>query len=182
MKNYTQFLNEEEMNEKRQTYDYGCAMIYFNCPKITEMQSKIRPEDVHENGLETEHHTTLLYGLHSAEISDDTVMGMCTEPEYSPIRLVNVSLFENADFDVLKFDADCPTLVEVNRQLVKLPHTSSFPGYHPHATIAYLKPGTGKEYVKAFSGMTALANPTEVVYSKPTGDKVKQNVKLVENS
>jgi len=180
MKTYTQFITEnEELNEKEK-YEYGCAMLYLAAPEIGKIQESIDKEDLQGKGLEDESHVTLLYGLHSDEIADEDVMKICCEPIYPQVRLHNVSLFENPEFDVLKFDAESPMLTEVNRKLVKLPHTSNFPDYHPHATIAYLKPGTGKKYVKAFTGQSFVVNPTDIVYSKPDGSKVIEKAKIEE--
>ncbi len=179
MKTYTEFLSS--VNEKRQTYEYGCAMVYLDAPQLLELHKMIDPADIHENGLETEPHVTLLYGIHSDEIEDSRVMDCCCDVEYSPVRLHNPSLFENDEFDVLKFDAECPTLLIVNSRLAKFPHTNKFPDYHPHATVAYLKPGTGKKYAKALIGQTLTAEPAEIVYSKPDGEKIRSAVKRPEN-
>ena len=177
MKNYTDFI--KDVNEKRQVYDYGCAMLYLNAPGLTEIHSMIDPKDIHENGVETEPHVTLLYGLHSDEIADNEVLEAC-EMDSRPVRLYNPSLFENDEFDVLKFDAECPELQVANSRLVKFPHTNKFPDYHPHATIAYLKPGTGKEYVKKLAGQTILAEGQKIVYSKPDGEKVEKKLTTAE--
>ena len=57
------------------------------------------------------------------------------------VSLVNVSLFENDDYDVLKADVapDSP-LVKLNGDLAsQFECHSEFKEYHPHMTIAYLK-------------------------------------------
>ena len=91
---------EEFVNEaKKQTYEYGCAMVFLDAPGFSALQERIDPADLHQNGLESEPHVTLLYGLHSNEINDEEVMKVC-ETDYPPISLHNVSLFENDDFDV----------------------------------------------------------------------------------
>ena len=171
MKTYKQFL-EMAVTEKRQTYDYGCAMVYFEAPELLELHKEIDSEDVHENGIETEPHTTLLYGLHSDDIPEEDVLKICKEANYEPIKLDNISLFTNPEFDVLKFDAHSEVLHKVNSELTKLPHTTDYPDYHPHATIAYLKPGKGKDYVKKFKDKTILVKPKEIVYSKADGNKI----------
>lgn len=150
-------------------------MIYFEAPELLELHKEINSEDVHENGIETEPHTTLLYGLHY-DVSDEDVLKICTEAIYEPIKLDNISLFTNPEFDVLKFDAHSPVLHNVNAELTKLPHTTDYPDYHQHATIAYLKPGKGKEYVKKFKDKTILVNPIEIVYSKADGKKIHKKL------
>ena len=39
-------------------------------------------------------------------------------------------------------------------------NTQTFPEYHPHMTLAYVKPGTGKKYV------SNLDEPFEVTFTK----------------
>jgi 2'-5' RNA ligase len=87
------------------------------------------------------------------------------------IELKNVGMFQN-ECDVLKFEASNPTLHACNFNLKKLPHTSSYPNYEPHSTIAYLKKGMGQRYVDQFDGITHTATPTHLVYSKQDGSKI----------
>jgi hypothetical protein len=49
--------------------------------------------------------------------------------------------FENELYDVLKFDVKREkSLFDCNKDLMKFPHTTDYPDYHPHLTISYLKP------------------------------------------
>lgn len=164
----------EYLNEKEETkYEYGCSMLYFDFPQMKTLHDEIKEEDIYDGdgtGLENDPHVTLLYGLHSDEIKDDEVLEISVKGVMS-IGLGNPSLFENDKFDVLKFDAEAPFLDDINAELSKLPHTTDFPEYHPHCTIAYLKPGKGKEYTKLFKGRIYEVFPTKVVYSKPDGTK-----------
>ena len=179
IKSFKQFISVL-LEKKGETHSYGCAMVYFNFPQMAELHSLIEPEDVYTEegdrsyGLEDEPHTTLLYGLHSNEIPDETVMQICMSEPISEIRLSNPSLFENQDYDVLKFDASCEALNLINEKLTKLPHTTNFPDYHPHATIGYLKPGMGKKYVSKLAGQEYLVKPKKIVYSKPDGDRIEK--------
>jgi 2'-5' RNA ligase len=181
IKTFTQFLTSL-FEKKGETYEYGCAMIYFDFPEIEEFHSQIDQEDVYLTGedrsfgLEDEPHTTLLYGLHSAEIPDPLVLTICTSREIGPMKLVNASLFENEKYDVLKFDVENSVLSEINAELAELPHTTNFPDYHPHATIGYLKPGTGKKYVELFKGKTYDVVPKKIVYSKPGGERLEEPI------
>jgi hypothetical protein len=45
-------------------------------------------------------------------------------------------------------------------------------------TIAYLKPGTGKRYTKMLKVVEFDLTPQYAVYSKPSGDKDKINIKV----
>jgi 2'-5' RNA ligase len=174
--------NQEEVNEKKATYSYGCAMLYFDFPEIVELHQQIDREHVFKDpkdpsfGLETEPHCTLLYGLHK-EVSDETIENITKNFAFGNCTIKNASLFENEKFDVLKFDVDGDNLHDCNKELCKLPHTTDFPDYHPHMTIAYLKPGMGKEYADMFKDRMHELKPKYVVYSKPDGTKTQIELK-----
>jgi hypothetical protein len=80
----------------------------------------------------------------------------------------------------LKFDIKGDNLHETNADLQQYPFTSNFPDYHPHMTIAYLKPGTGKRYVKMLKGIEYDLLPQYAIYSKPDGEKDKIKIKVKE--
>jgi hypothetical protein len=76
---------------------------------------------------------------------------------------------------VLKLDVDCDVLHKVNKELSKLPHTTEYPNYKPHVTIAYLKPGLGKKYLNI--GLKDLyAKPIGIEYSLPDGSKINRKL------
>ena len=168
--------------EEKQTYDYGCAMLYFTFPEMNNIHNDINHDDVYIQegdrtfGLEDEPHCTLLYGLHEGVTTED-VKKVLDNYTYTPLKAHNASLFENPDYDVLKFDIKGENLHETNADLQQHPFTSNFPDYHPHMTVAYLKPGTGKKYVKALDGLEYDLIPQYAVYSKPNGDQDKINIK-----
>ena len=167
----------------KETYDYGCSMVYFNFPKMEEIHSMIEDDDIYTEdgdlsyGLEDEPHTTLLYGLHSGEIEDDVVLDASTKLGVpSELKLHNASCFNNDKYDVLKFDVDGKDLHKINGELVKLPHTTDYPDYHPHSTIAYLKKGKGEKYTGKLKGAEYIVNPSKIVYSKPDGNKIEKSI------
>lgn len=62
-------------------------------------------------------------------------------------------------------------LYNINNKLTdNFPYSTDYPDYHPHSTIAYLKPGSGKKYVKEFKNIEFIATPEKIVYSKPNED------------
>lgn len=145
-------------------------MVDFNLPNLTKIHSVINPNDVGEDGLETEFHTTLLYGLHP-EVPLGKVTSIIRNYEFLPCLLHNVSLFENEKSDVLKFDVKSANFDLIHDQLKLLPNSEKFPEYHPHMTIAYLKPGTGQKYLSTFRNLKFVVDPIKVVYSHPDGTK-----------
>ena len=175
--------------EKEPVYEYGCAMLYFEPnQQVVDFQKTIRPEDIYTEdknggyGLETEPHCTLLYGLHN-EVKVSEVSNILNNIQFGECKIYNPSLFENEKFDVLKFDVGYPTrggsfLHKANKQLTQLPHTTSYPDYHPHMTVAYLKPGMGKKYVESLGGVPAfIYKPTHLVYSQPDGTKTEIGIR-----
>jgi 2'-5' RNA ligase len=172
----------DSLNEKKgDTYESGCAMVYFDCPEIFKIQDDINPDDLYEEegdrtyGVENEPHVTLLFGIHDNEVDENEVMKIAAQ-EMPNILLHNISAFENDKFDVLKFNAKCEKLHEINAELCKLPHTNSFPDYHPHATIAYLKSGSAKKYIDKMKDYQVEVKPSQIVYSKADGTKIKKDL------
>ncbi len=188
--NFEEWLNEQHIaiNEDTGKHSYGCAMAYFELPEMDDIHKKIDEKDIYTDdnsdrsyGLETEPHVTLLYGIHDKEVEDDKVLEACRKYQIGEIVLHNASLFENDKYDVLKFDVRYPYkggafLHKINKELTKLPNTNSFPDYHPHCTIAYLKSGAGKKYVKMFDGLEIDVKPNEIVYSKSDGEKIVEKL------
>lgn len=169
----------KEATEKTKKYDYGCVMVDLNVNKDTwkDFQDMVEDDDIyHEEGSdgygrEMDPHVTILYGIH-ADVSDEDIKGLISKSKKPEIELKDVSSFENEGFDVLKFDIHSDDLVKLNKKFKELPHTSTYPDYHPHATICYLKPGLAKKYIKKFKEVDALETKTsKFMYSKPDGTK-----------
>jgi hypothetical protein len=170
-------LFEEFMNEaKKQTYDANCAMLYFDFPEMAQMHKKIIASDLFESeeggghGLETESHCTLLYGL-NADVSLNAVKVKLQGFGFDKCIAHNISLFENKEFDVLKFDIKGDNLHAANKSLCELPYKTDYPDYHPHMTVAYLKSGMGKKYVEMFNTHEHVLIPSHIVYSMTDGSK-----------
>jgi len=172
----TWMMNEEKKN----VYEYGCSMAYFDSLQIPELQKSIDPEDLYmiegddSYGLEDEHHVTLLYGLHHDKIDEADVLRISAN-DLQPIVLAGASLFESDKFEVLKFDALSDRLHEINKELSAFPHTKTF-DYHPHSTIAFLKLGRGKKYVEQFADATETVSPHSIVYTRPDGTRATCDV------
>ena len=180
------------LNEGKDKYEYGCVMLYSSFPtQVIKLQDIINPKDLYvadDNGgygLETEAHCTLLYGLHDG-VSLDDVKSKISNIVFDELKITGPTLFENENFDVLKYDVNYPTrggafLHKANNALTELPNTQSFPDYHPHMTISYIKPGLGKKYVELFKSKNAsefIIKPDYAVFSEPNGTKTKFKVKI----
>jgi hypothetical protein len=147
--------------------------------KILALADKIPDEELSGDGRESEPHITVRYGLHT----DDPRPVVDVLKDCAPIRytLGAVSIFVVDDndsqrggdqYDVVKVDVESPGLVELNRRLGILPCTDTHPTYHPHVTIAYVKPGLGRKYAGSADFSKQLsAKASEVVFSNREGAK-----------
>lgn len=173
----------KEMSSKT-TFTKGCVMLFFNFPEVENLHNLINPDDLYNDpedptfGIEDEPHTTLLFGL-DPSVTLEQVTEILNKYQYSDCKIYNASLFENEKYDVLKFDVEGDMLKETNYSLKKLPYKSNFPGYHPHLTIAYLKPGKGKKYVESLQNQQFMLVPTHAVYSFPPDNKVNIKINVI---
>lgn len=166
--------------------DYGCVMIFFkvDVKEWDSIQDEIEEDDLYlggegESGFgkETEPHVTILYGIHN-DVPNEDVEKLIDKVKEPSISLDKVSSFTNEKFDVLKFDVESKGLHKYNKEFKTLPHTSTFPDYHPHVTIAYLKKGKAEKYVKLLNDREPVSVEAEkIVYSKANGDKKDYELK-----
>lgn len=176
-----------KLNENRHNVnEYGCVMLYLDYPDFKDIQSKIDKKDLYEDpnddsyGLESNCHVTILYGLHEV-VKDEYIKEIVDKFDFNDDIVSNgLSLFKNEKYDVLKFDVvkDNNDLGKCNNELKNLPNTNTFPVYHPHITLAYLKRGFGKKYVKLLNNKDEYVfKPTKIIYSKIDGSEV--NLKTI---
>ena len=159
------------LNEsKTEKVEYGVLMLSLDIPKWSNLTSKIDKDDIYEVngefGIENEPHVTALYGFKD-NVTNDDVFNLYKENfdlKEIKIKVNKISIFENEDFDVVKFDVESELLNKINSVMKKLPNVSTFPNYHPHITIAYVKKGKGKKYVKDFTKKYEMVG-NELIFS-----------------
>lgn len=154
-------------------YEYNCLMLGFEIPDWASLVSQlINKEDIYNNeenefGLELTPHVTILWGI-EPEVKLTSFKKYLIPPIGINIKLSEISLFESEKYDVVKFSVDSKILHDMHDKIMaEVPNTQTFPDYHPHMTIAYVKAGTGKKYI------TQLKNPIELLsyrYSYSTTD------------
>jgi 2'-5' RNA ligase len=175
---------EAKESTKNNKYEYGCVMINLDTPAKDwkKIQDEIDEDDIYTEedndgyGRENEQHVTILYGIH-ADVPDEDVEKLIDKIKKPEIELKKVSAFKNDKFEVLKFDVESDDLQEYNKMFKDLPHTSKFPDYHPHVTIAYMKPGKTDKYIMLLNKKEPINVSVEkVVYSKP--DRTKKTYEI----
>ena len=159
------------------------ASTQFDLPaniagKILAMGRSIPDSLLHEKGREDKPHITVLYGIE--DDSPNKLRKALTGFGGVRVRLGNTSFFqvERKGFDVVKVDILSMDLKRLRKAVESATtfHTD-FPEYVPHATIAYVKMGTGEK----FSGDRTLSGES-VVFDTLTfcgKDGQRQKVPLV---
>jgi len=182
---------QDFINESQSTTDYGCVMLFADIPDWDKLVRKlVREEDLYNDssndyGFEKNPHITLLYGIHDEEIIDKSII-------YSKIENISqlkftvkeVSIFSNDDspYDVIKFDITATkALTDLRKEFEEdLPNTQTFPEFHPHMTIAYVKKGESAKYRRIFKkGLKFIFK--KGVYSMPGYKKSYFDLKNTKN-
>lgn len=130
-------------------YEHGC--IYAPVPEelsricLKEIAPKIDPKDLYSqeetlNGIETETHCTVLYGIDPTPQNIETIKKHFTQP--IKMRSDNkVTYFDN-DNSVVKIAVFSEDLTKLHTVLKEeLENKDTHPEYQPHITIAYVQPG-----------------------------------------
>lgn len=143
---------KNKINEEKTPYKFGCLMLKTDLKNWSKFLNLIDDNDLYNDetnhhGKEKEPHVTILYGLHE-EIKLQDIKNILHDVEL-PISgtVVNIGVFEQKDYDVLKFELKSKELTKLNNLIKKLPHTSDYPNYKPHLTLAYLKKGNSEKYL-----------------------------------
>ena len=176
-----ELLTEGKHNHK---YEYGCVMVFLDVDDDvwSRYEDMIDSDDLYLGtdedtgyGFEKDPHTTILYGIH-ADVPLDDVENVIDKIKKPKMVLQKVSAFKNEKFGVLKFEVESEYLRNYNRMLTKLPHTTSYPDYNPHCTIAYIKPEAIDKYVEMFSNIEPLEFEVKnIVYTYPPNNKKEYN-------
>ena len=177
MKKFTKITEEK----KEFKYEYGCVMMYFDVPNWKDIHKLIDKEDVYDEdgyGYEDESHITILWGLLDGVLDKDVkdILSGIPKPY---IELSDIDIFQGKEYDVVKFNVTNQLLTDLNSNLATLPNEQTFPDYHPHMTICYVKPGKGVKYIQKLD-KPIIIKPTKILYSKPSkeGKKIEVDLKI----
>lgn len=180
MKNFTT-ITESKKEKESFKYEYGCVMMYFDIPNWKEVLNIIDKNDVYDEdgfGYEKDSHITLLFGLHQ-DVDSNDIKNMLDCIPKPIIELNNINIFSGTVYDVVKFDIINQLLNDINIGLKSLPNTQSYPDYHPHMTICYVKAGRGVKYIQKLD-KSIVIKPYKIIYSKPdkNGNKTEIDLKI----
>ncbi len=137
----------------------GCLMLYFDFSNWGEFIRNMIPtediytsdeEDINDYGYEDEAHCTVLCGFHHYDGIVSNIQKYLPKLEnLDDIMRGNITIFEQDDYDVVKFDILSDKLRELNNAMCfRFEYTNEHTDYHAHMTIAYVKKGMGVKYVK----------------------------------
>lgn len=155
---------------------FSKASTQFNMPAPIRAQallfaSRIDKADLAEDGIETDTHVTIKYGIRPDMMPVVTRIAQETPPMV--LRFGDVTLFtENDEFDVVKVEVESNELRSLNGRLAALPGSDNTrPFYNPHLTIAYVRKGAGGKYTGAgpLSGQSVTVS--ELTFSDANGVK-----------
>lgn len=176
-----QILDEAESHK----YTAGCLMLDLT-KKIKnwkDILKIIEPDDIYDDGtkefgLELDPHVTILFGFDKNVTSKDVKTTLEDVTTNVALTLVGISVFPakgDTPYDVVKFDIESEELHNLHELCKSLPHHLTFPDYHPHMTIAYVKKGKGARYIKKFKPMQMDGNT--FLFSTATKEKSTWKIK-----
>jgi 2'-5' RNA ligase len=149
---------------------YASTQIQLKGPLADRMISfanSISDSDLGEDGREDDPHVTVRYGLHADSPDDvrDAIAGFGRVK----IRVGKISAFYGSEtgkpYDVIFAEIDSPDIHRLHNRLGDLPHTDTWPEYHPHATIAYVKAGLADRYISQFGKIDGEFVADQITFS-----------------
>ena len=158
------------MSEKR-----GCLMLYFEFEWWNTIIKKlVDKKDIYEKeGYELEPHITIMYGFETDKLDPtkaedlNRLKNICPSiSSLNDIRITKMDIFENEKegFDVVKFSIESPKLHKLNKNILdNFDIKNDYPDYIPYMTIAYVKSGEGKKYIKKVNPIKSIT-PSHYVY------------------
>jgi hypothetical protein len=159
------------------SYSYSCLMAAISPEDrfsvIKSLTASLDPSDLvwgDGKGAELDPHVTVLYGIH--EKFPRPFIDICEKVSPFSIRVSGLSTFEGDDYDVLKLDIESQELTDLNAFIrSRFEHTTSFPDYHPHLTIGYLKKGMAGKYGVGTGGTSMISSLNVVGFEFSSSSK-----------
>ena len=156
---------------EKMSYDASCLMLKLNMTNWNNIIYDIKDEDIYQEkegdiyGRQKNPHLTLLFPIINKQpyLSFKVLDKVLTDS--IDIKIDKIDFFESQKYDVLKFSVvNNDYLNSIHSELKKnIPNGDKFDIYRPHITIAYLKKGTAKKYVRDFN--MEINNQKNIVFT-----------------
>ena len=142
-----EFVLERVLLESR--FKYSNMQINIEDPYVKHikyLQHFFKQEHLAKDGIEKQHHITLLFGIksNSKNLIKDSFFEVKTPPFF--INVESIEVFRN-ETDVVVLKCSSPELIELRKHFEeRLPFKRTHKDYKPHITLAYVKSGLGDKY------------------------------------
>lgn len=144
-------------------YEFATTQAIYDA-KVTRdlldfIHTEISDEDVFESeelgieGKERKPHITLLYGIKEQVPNIPKLEQLIqNHPAMSRVGWGGLGKFDAETHEVLIIEIDSPEAHELFADLNQLyqDNANSYPDYHPHTCLAYVKRGTADKYIEEF--------------------------------
>ena len=146
-------LVEPAPGDEAETHTFSNTQVPIEGPAadtVRELSNAVKDEDLTGEGRQDPEdlHVTVKYGLHTTDPEAVRPIVEATPPVR--VRIGETNTFpDRGDGEVLKLDVESDDLAALRDTIAKaLPATDDFADaeYHPHITLAYVKPGTAAQY------------------------------------
>lgn len=148
-------------------YSFSCVMVKPEesfCQHVLNWSHDNIPDFMlytdTEKGREDDIHVTVKYGIYGSNYELIYSYLKKVKPFYVSIK--GISCFEKDDCDVLKLDVESNQLVNLHNLFKNnVPNKETYPIYHPHLTLAYIKKGYKDDLIRDTSreiGSSFLVN------------------------
>lgn len=154
---------------------FGCVMLLANLPNWKEHLKIISKEDIyddaeHNYGYSDEPHITVLYGIHHEKVDIKEIFETIQHMHPVSTKVYEIDIFENPEYDVVIYKVPVTNdLKEYREMFMSFPNTQTYDEYKPHMTLAYVKKGQGKKYIKPIKPFKVNFNTA--FYSSPEYEK-----------
>jgi 2'-5' RNA ligase len=166
-------------------YDYASTQVNLDAATAKKLmdwgKENIPDDDLYDEdgtqGREDKPHITILYGL--VEDDPQPVIDLLQGKSAPKATLGKVSLFSKDEYDVVKVEVKSEDLAAFQKILWDgVEHESDYPDYKPHATIAYVQPGSGSRHSGStdFEGMELTFDT--VIFSPSDDDAERTSIPL----
>jgi len=158
--------------------EYGYLIMKLHYPFWDNLTNKIEKDHLHNNGIESSPHVTILGNIIHNDINLDELTNSCKKylSNIDDISVNGINIFDNENFNVLKFSLSSDKLSLAHEHFSSnYNNEDKFDKYKPHATIAYLQKHTPyDDYLNIVIDGTHMPKPEYIFYSDPN-----RNIKVL---